>query len=83
MLGEWRYSSKHSLTSALDGGEWLDSRLGRFIPKERTPGAHWKRSWVGPIASLDTVVKRKTLSPRRESNPDHPTVQPVTNRYTD
>jgi hypothetical protein len=22
VLGEWRYSSTHSLTSALDGGEW-------------------------------------------------------------
>jgi hypothetical protein len=25
-LGEWRYSSTHSLTSALDGGEWSTSR---------------------------------------------------------
>jgi hypothetical protein len=30
VLGEWRYSSTHSLTSALDGGEWLASRPGRF-----------------------------------------------------
>jgi hypothetical protein len=26
VLGEWRYSSTHSLTSALDGGEWSASR---------------------------------------------------------
>jgi hypothetical protein len=29
------YSSTHSLTSALDGGEWSASRPCRFIPKER------------------------------------------------
>jgi len=26
----------------LDGGEWLDSRPGRFTPTERGPGAHWR-----------------------------------------
>jgi hypothetical protein len=40
-LGEWRYSSTHSLTSALDGGEWSASRPGRFIPRERAPGTRW------------------------------------------
>jgi hypothetical protein len=29
---EWRCRSMHSLTSALDGGEWLASRPGRFTP---------------------------------------------------
>jgi hypothetical protein len=33
----WRYSSPHSLTSALDGGEWSASRPGRFTPRERAP----------------------------------------------
>jgi len=33
VLGEWRYSSTHSLTSALWGGEWSASRPGRFTPK--------------------------------------------------
>jgi hypothetical protein len=28
------------LTSALVGGEWSASRLGRFIPGERAPGTH-------------------------------------------
>jgi hypothetical protein len=31
----------HSLTSALDGGEWSASRPGRFISKERSPDTHW------------------------------------------
>jgi hypothetical protein len=32
VMEEWRYSSTHSLTLALDGGEWSASRPGRFIP---------------------------------------------------
>jgi hypothetical protein len=32
---------------------------------------------MGPRAVLDAVVKRKIPSPRRESNPKTPIVQPV------
>jgi hypothetical protein len=32
VLGEWMYSSTHSLTSALDGGEWSASGLSHFTP---------------------------------------------------
>jgi hypothetical protein len=70
------YSSTHSLTSALDGGEWSDSRPGRFTPRERAPGTHWIGGWVGPRVVLDAVVKRKIPSPRRESNPRTRIVQP-------
>jgi len=38
VLGEWRYSSTHSLTPTLDGGEWSASRSRRFTPRERAPG---------------------------------------------
>jgi hypothetical protein len=38
---------------------------------------------VGPRAVLDAVVKRKIPSPRRESNPRTPIVQPVAQCYTD
>jgi hypothetical protein len=31
---EWRYSSMHYLTSALDGGECSASRPGRFTPRD-------------------------------------------------
>jgi hypothetical protein len=71
VLEEWRYSSTHSLTSALDGGS------GRFTPWERAPGTHWIGGWVGPRTVLDAVVKRKIPSPRRESNPRTPIVQSV------
>jgi hypothetical protein len=36
-IGEWRYTFTHSLTSILDGREWLASRHGRFTPRERDP----------------------------------------------
>jgi hypothetical protein len=81
MLLEWKYSSTHSLTSALDGGEWSASRPGRFTPRERAPRAHWIGGWVGPRAVLDAVVKRTIPSPRQESNPRTPIVQLVASRH--
>jgi hypothetical protein len=69
------------LTSALDGGEWSASHPGSFTPRERAPGTHWIRGWVGPTAVLDAVVKRNIPSPRRESNPRTPIVQPVAQSY--
>jgi hypothetical protein len=83
VLGEWRYNATHSLTSALERGEWSASRPGRFTPRETDPGTHWIGSWVGPSARLDTVSKGKIPSPRQDSNPDHTIVQPVVSRYTD
>jgi hypothetical protein len=35
VLGERKYSSTHSLTSALDGSEWSASLPGRFTPREK------------------------------------------------
>jgi hypothetical protein len=52
-------------------------------PKERAPSTHWIGGWVGPRAVLDAVVKRKIISPCRESNPRTPIVQLVAQRYTD
>jgi hypothetical protein len=83
LLGEWRYSSTHCLTPALDGGERSASRPGRFIPRKRAPCTHWVGGWVGLRAVLDAMVKRKIPSPLRESNPRTPIVQPVAQRYTD
>jgi hypothetical protein len=66
------YSSTHSLTSALDGGEWSASRPGRLTHRERAPGTYCLGSRVGPRAVVDAVVKGKIPSPRRESNPKTP-----------
>jgi hypothetical protein len=46
------------LTSALDGGEWSVSRLGRFIHSEEKLGADWIGGWVGPRAFFDAAEKR-------------------------
>jgi hypothetical protein len=46
------------LTSALDGGEWSASHLGRFIPKERIP-VLIKYGLNTPSVGLDIVAKRK------------------------
>jgi hypothetical protein len=63
---------------------WVASfKLRLLYPWERAPDIHWIGGWVGTRAVLETVVKRKIPSPRRESNPRTPTVQPVAQRYTD
>jgi hypothetical protein len=62
---------------------WSASQPGPFIPRETAPRIHWIEGWVGPRASLDTVEKRKIPSPCRDSNPDHPIVEPVVSHYTD
>jgi hypothetical protein len=63
---------------------WVVSlRPGRFTPRERAPVTHWIGGWVGSRAVLNAVVRRKIPSPRRESNPRIPIVQPVAQCCTD
>jgi len=50
------------LTSALDKHEWPASRPGRFIPKEKFLGTHWRGGCEGFRAGLDAVLKRKILN---------------------
>jgi hypothetical protein len=68
------------LTSALIGGEWSDSRSGRFTPGEISPGTHWIGSWVGPRTDLEDMEERKFL-PLTGLDPLF--FQPVASRYTD
>jgi hypothetical protein len=49
-------------TSALVGGEWSDSRPGRFTPGERAPGNYCIGGLLGPRAGLDYLEKRKLLT---------------------
>jgi hypothetical protein len=70
----------HSLTLALDGGEWSASRPGRFRPTERAPDTHWIGGWVGPRAGLDTVSRERFPAPSGNLTP---IIQPVDIRYTD
>jgi hypothetical protein len=64
--GKWRYSSMHSLTLALDGGEWSASHPGRFNPRKNVLGTHWIGGWVGHRTILDAVM-RKMPSSHQES----------------
>jgi hypothetical protein len=63
VVGEWVYSSANSLTSALDGGEQLASRPGRFTPIVRAQNTHWIGGWVDPswrlfIAITNSLCRR-------------------------
>jgi hypothetical protein len=62
------------LISALDGRRWSASRPGRFTPRVRAPGDHWRGGWVCPRTDLDAVAKRKKSLPYpwQESNPGRP-----------
>jgi hypothetical protein len=41
--------------------EWSISHPDPLYPRETTPGSHFVGFWMGPIASLDVVEKRKVL----------------------
>jgi hypothetical protein len=63
VLWEWRYSSTHSLTSALDWGEWSASRPGRFTPRERVPSNHWMGAGWVPVPFLTRWWRKNLQSP--------------------
>jgi hypothetical protein len=54
--GKQRYSSNHSLTSALDGGGWLTPRPSRFIPGNETQYPFHRR--VGGPQGLSGRVRK-------------------------
>jgi hypothetical protein len=60
------YSSIHSLTSALDGGEWSALRPGRFTPREGAPGTP---TLVGPQSRSGHGCEEIIPNPCRDSNP--------------
>jgi hypothetical protein len=68
VLKDWRYSSMHSLTSALDGDEWSALHPGRFTSREIVHVTHCIGGSVGLRAGLDMVSKKIPI-PRRDSNP--------------
>jgi hypothetical protein len=76
-MGEWRYGSTHSLTE-LDRIEWSGLFLATLPPARKAPNIHCIGTWVGPIFGLDTVKRRKPLSPARNWTPNSAVIQPVT-----
>jgi hypothetical protein len=53
------------MTWAVDGGELLASRSGRFVPWERAPDSHSVGFCVDPRFGLDAV--EGTILPHRDS----------------
>jgi hypothetical protein len=65
-------------TFALDGSEWLSSRLGRFSPGKEpllTPktGLGWHQNWSGRFGE-----EKKSTAPPGIRTPDRPARNPVT-----
>jgi hypothetical protein len=56
---------------------------GQLYPQGKSPWYPVDRRLGGLIAVLDSVMKRKIPSPRQESKPRTPIIQPVAQRYTD
>jgi hypothetical protein len=79
VLGEWNFSSTHSLTSALDGGEWSASRPGRFTPR--------KSPWYPLDRRLDGPQNRSGYGGEEKNSQallglEPPILQLVAQRYT-
>jgi hypothetical protein len=71
-----------SLTSALGGGEWLDSHLAHFTPGKRTLApTGYEAGWVSR-AGLNAVEKRKIFVPVM-NQPSPRCFGPWRSRYTD
>jgi hypothetical protein len=65
------------LTSALAGHEWSASCPCHLNPGERSPGTHWRGSWVDPRAGLEKVEKILDHTRTRTPTPRLPSLQPV------
>jgi hypothetical protein len=64
--------------------KWLVSFTPRpLYPQGKSPWHPLDRRLMGPRAVLEAVVKKKIPSPRGESYPRTPTVQPIGQHYTD
>jgi hypothetical protein len=80
ILGEWRYSSTHSLTSALDGGEWSASRPRPLYPQGKSPWYPLDRRLGGPHSRSECGGEEKNSQHLVGFEP--PIIQPVAQRCT-
>jgi hypothetical protein len=66
-----------------NGGEQSASCPSHFTPRERVPGTHLIRGWVGPRAILNMVMKRKIPNFHQELNRRILIIQAIAQHYTD
>jgi hypothetical protein len=82
--GERRYNSYSLTTSALDGGEWSESRPGRTLaPGKGHPVSIVQESGWAPETVWTQRLEEKLFRLCRGSNFNRPVVQPVARHYTD
>jgi hypothetical protein len=82
-LGGGVYIQIHAfLTSALVGGEWSASRLGRFISGERARVPTGYEAGWGSESVWTTWIGDKSYA-YRDSNSEPSAVQPIASRHTD
>jgi hypothetical protein len=62
---------RDSFTSAVDGGEWSTSCLGRTLPRRKVHRYPLVRGWVDIRGHLATEARGKILCLSRGSNPGH------------
>jgi hypothetical protein len=60
------------LTSALLGGEWSASQLGRFTSRERAPSTHWIAARLGPEPVWILLWREKFPALDGTGTSDHP-----------
>jgi len=72
---DWRYRSMHSLTSALDEGEWSASRSGRFTQRKGTQVPLYTRL-CGSQSCSGRGGEEKNSRLRQGSKPTTAIVQP-------
>jgi hypothetical protein len=83
-LGGEEYSSYSFSTSALDGGEWSASRLGRALaPGKGLPVPIVREARWAPELVWTQKLQEKSFRLCRGSNLDRPVVQPVARHCTD
>jgi hypothetical protein len=75
--GERRYSSYSFTTSALDRGEWSESRPGRALPPGKGPPVQ-EAGWA-PEPVWTQRLEEKSFVPARDRTP---IAQPVVRHYT-
>jgi hypothetical protein len=68
------------LRSALDGGEWSNSRPDHFTLGERAFVIHWIGGWVDLRTCVDGMEKEKMFALAWNRTP---AVQPIARRHTD